>query len=88
MCGRARLSSDVTLPRGVPAEEVSGTGRPVLRVEKDPDREAALCDRAQGRRPEGACDIVGEQALAPLRRTRAQLRDRHHGTERIMRGAA
>jgi SOS response associated peptidase (SRAP) len=49
--------------------------------------EAALCDRAQGRRADGAGGRVGDLALAG-RRMRAQLSNRHHGAERIVRRAA
>ena len=44
-------------------------------------RQAALCDRAQGRRPDGAGGIMGKLAFQTVRRARAQLRDRHHGAE-------
>jgi hypothetical protein len=44
------------------------------------EKQAALRDRAQGRRADGAGGIMGELALAG-RGTRAQLRHRHHGAE-------
>jgi putative SOS response-associated peptidase YedK len=56
--------------------------------EEDRRRQAALCDRAQGRWPDGAGGIMGNLARPLLGRARAQLRDRHHGTERTLRGAA
>ena len=51
-------------------------------------RQAALRNRAQGRRPDGAGGIMGNLARPLLGRARAQLRDRHHRAERIVRGAA
>src|SRR5215469_1898506 len=53
----------------------------------NPFRQAALCDRPQGRRAHGSGRAMGELALAG-RRTHPQLRHRHHGAERIVRGAA
>jgi putative SOS response-associated peptidase YedK len=49
--------------------------------------QAALRDRAERRRPDGAGGTMGELALAGGR-VRAQLRDHHHGAERIVRRAA
>ena len=42
---------------------------------EDPDRPAALCDRAQGRRPDGDGRIVGDLALTGMRAD-PQLHDR------------
>ena len=55
--------------------------------EESRGRQAALRDRPQEPRPDGAAGIVGNLALASGR-THSQLRHRHHGTERIVRGAA
>ena len=46
--------------------------------------QAALRDRPERRRPDGAGGVMGELALAG-RRAGAQLRDHHHGAERIVR---
>src|SRR5262244_3372276 len=54
---------------------------------KNRDRQAALCDRAGGRKPDGVGRPVGELAFAG-RRMGAQFRDHHHHAERIMRGAS
>ncbi len=55
--------------------------------EKTADRQAALRDRAQGRRADGDGRLVGDLALAGGR-TDPQLHDRHHDAERIVRQAS
>ena len=54
---------------------------------EDPDRQAALRDRAQGRRADGHGRAMGDLALA-RRRTDPQLHDRDHDAERIVRQAS
>ena len=55
--------------------------------EESRGRQAALRDRAQEPRSDGAGGTMGKLALAG-RRTYSQLRYRHHGAQRIMRRAA
>ncbi len=52
------------LPRGVSAPALPGAGRQFLRMEKDRDRQAALCDRAGRPADDGARGIMGDVALA------------------------
>ena len=46
-------------------------------------QEAALRDRPQGRRPDGAGEVMGKLAFRTIRRARAELRDRHHGADEL-----
>ncbi len=60
--------------------------KPAFRDRKpqDRDREAVLCARARRSRHHGARGLLGKLALAG-RRMGPQLRDHHHGAERIVR---
>jgi predicted nuclease of predicted toxin-antitoxin system len=62
-------------------------GRQLFRMEEGRRPQAAIRDPTQGRWANGARRIVGDVALPPVRRTRAQLRDRHHRAEQTLRPA-